>query len=128
MGTLMTKTTALVLAMTASVFAPTTAFATFTTELPVDVPPINCLWGTLWNPETLRSCEDNSAPFDASSLAIPSPLQPLIDALSATPDITITHSNEQNDNDINVLDQHRGLRERITDRVLDAAMAAADLT
>jgi hypothetical protein len=124
MGTLMTKTTALVLAMTASVFAPTTAFATFTAELPADVRSINCLWGTLWNPETRRLCEDNIAPFDASSLAIPSPLQPLIEALDGTHDDTVTDSNEQFDNAVNVINQH--LRERIIDRALDAVQAAAD--
>jgi hypothetical protein len=121
----MTKTTALVLAMTASVFAPTTAFATFTAELPVDARPINCLWGVLWNPETLRLCENNIAPFDTSSLAISSPLQPLIEALDAIQDDTVTNSNEQFNNAVNVMNQHLDLRERIIDRALDAATQAA---
>ena len=120
----MTKTAALVLAMTASVFAPTTAFATFSAEPPADVRSINCLWGTLWNPETRRLCEDNITPFDASSLAIPSLLQPLIEALDGTQDDTVTDSNEQFDNAVNVINQH--LRERIIDRALDAVQAAAD--
>jgi hypothetical protein len=125
MGTLITKTTALVLAMTASVFAPTTAFATFTAELPADVRPINCLWGVLWNPEARRLCENNIAPFDASSLAIPSPLQPLIEALDAIQDDAVTNSNEQSNNAVNVMNQHLDLRERIIDRALDAAAQAA---
>jgi hypothetical protein len=123
----MTKTTALILAMTASVFAPTTAFATFTAEVPADLRPINCLWGILWNPEIRRICEDNIASFDASSLAIPSPLQPLIETLDAIQDDTFTDSNEQLDSAVNVINQHHDLRERIIDRVLDAsARAAAD--
>jgi hypothetical protein len=123
---LITKTTALVLATTASVFAPTTAFATFIDDPPAGMPLINCLWGTLWNPETLRLCEDNIAPHDVSSSAILSPLQPLIEMLNETQDVTVSSSNEQFDIDANLIDQLLELRERITDRMLDAAKEAAE--
>lgn len=131
MRSLMTKTTAVVLAITASVLAPTTAFATFIGEPPTDVPLINCLWGTLWNPEILRLrlCEGNIVPHDVSSSAIVSPLEPLIEMLNATQDVTVTNSNEHYDIDADVIDQRLDLRERITDRMLDAAtQSAADLS
>jgi hypothetical protein len=114
-------------------FGPTTASATFMSELPADVLPMNCLWGTLWNPEIQRLCEGNNiAPFNTSSLAIPSPLQTLREGLlnATASDVTATHSNEQYNNDVNVIDQrhHLGLTERIIDRVHDIAQALADLT